>query len=266
MTVDLARLLAEATFEIVPTEDALQHARHLPAGTTVTVTSSPARGIEATVALCERLGGAGYRTVPHLAARAVADHAHLQRIAARLDAIGCEEAFVIGGDHATPAGSFGSAAELLGALDDIGHRFRRVGVAAYPEGHPRIDDVTLWSELVRKQRWATSCTTQLCLDPSTIRAWIAAARRRGVRLPVHVGVPGVVSPGRLLRIGLRIGVGDSVRFLRKHAAVVAGLARPAADLVAQLGDADGLHLFTFNEVAATLQWRDRLLDAATGAV
>ena len=44
---------------------------HVPSQLTVTVTSSPTRGIDATLSLCERLAARGYRVVPHLAARLV---------------------------------------------------------------------------------------------------------------------------------------------------------------------------------------------------
>ena len=49
----------------------------LPAGATVSVTASPAKGIEATVALCEQLQARGFRAVPHLSARMIRDRAHL---------------------------------------------------------------------------------------------------------------------------------------------------------------------------------------------
>ena len=45
------------TFELVPLKNALDQAGFLPAGATVSVTASPAKGIEATVALCEQLQG-----------------------------------------------------------------------------------------------------------------------------------------------------------------------------------------------------------------
>src|SRR5512132_3970334 len=55
--------------------DGAEHAviEHVPLELTVTVTSSPTRGIDATLSLCERLAARGYRVVPHLAARLVVD-------------------------------------------------------------------------------------------------------------------------------------------------------------------------------------------------
>ena len=42
---------------------------------TVAVTASPVKGLEPTVELAEKLAARGYRVVPHLAARSVAERA-----------------------------------------------------------------------------------------------------------------------------------------------------------------------------------------------
>ena len=48
------------------------------------VTASPAKGIEATVALCAELQLAGFTAVPHLSARMIRDRAHLVDLVAWL--------------------------------------------------------------------------------------------------------------------------------------------------------------------------------------
>ena len=73
----LARLLRAPTFELIPLKTSMTQAAFLPGGATVSVTASPAKGIEATVAFCEQLQAAGFRAVPHLSARMVRDRAHL---------------------------------------------------------------------------------------------------------------------------------------------------------------------------------------------
>ena len=85
----LDALLPGPRYEVFPakgTEQAV--ADWVPAGMTVTVTASPVKGLDATVELAERLAARGYRVVPHLAARSVADQAHLDGIVARLKAVG----------------------------------------------------------------------------------------------------------------------------------------------------------------------------------
>ena len=108
----LARVLASPTFELVPLKNAMDHAGHLPAGAKVTVTASPAKGLEATVALSEQLQDAGFHAVPHLSARMVRDRQHLCDLVAWLEGAGVRRAFVVGGDEKEP-GDFPDGLSLL---------------------------------------------------------------------------------------------------------------------------------------------------------
>jgi methylenetetrahydrofolate reductase (NADPH) len=263
--------LAQPQFELIPIKGAEEQARHLPSGATVTVTSSPTRGLEPTLGLCERLAEAGFAVVPHLSARLVSGRRHLAEIVGRLEAAGIGEIFAIGGDPPRPAGPFDSALAMLHALADDGHPFDRVGIAGYPEQHPSIDDTALLRALLDKQPLADYVVTQICYSPRTVIAWIDRVRRAGFRLPVYAGMPGALSRAKLLEISIRVGVGDSVRYLRKNAGIVARLIgrigyRPDTFVteLASLSDAPGrdvagLHLNTFNQVQATERWRGSLI-------
>ncbi|MGH9120058.1 MAG: methylenetetrahydrofolate reductase [Acidimicrobiales bacterium] len=265
----VARLLARPTFEVYPSGDVAARVEALPPDAIVAVSCSPTRGIDVTLAVAEHLTARGFRAVPHLAARLVADEAHLTGIVGRLTGAGVRDIFVIGGDAPVSAGPFPSTVALLSALARLGHPFRQVGVAAYPDGHPFLDDDVLLATLRAKQRFATYMVTQMCFDAGPILRWLGTVRRHGVDLPVHVGLPGVVTPARLVRIAGRIGVRNSVRLAARHARLVANLAgargyRPdrLLDALARHGEGiDGLHLYTLNEVAATERWRQRRLGA-----
>lgn len=265
----LADLLAAPRFELVPLRGAEEEADHLPAGATVTVTCSPRKGIEATVELAGRLARRGFRAVPHLAARLIDGSPHLEDLAGRLAADGVEEVFVIGGDPPRPVGPYGRALDVLEGLQSLGRPFASMGIGGYPERHPFIGEEELIGALLDKQPLASYIVTQICFEPARTLAWITAIRRRGVTLPVHVGLPGAVSRRRLLEIALRIGVGDSMRYLTKHGNLVARMMRRASyrpDAVLDglaaarpgLGVA-GLHLNTFNQVRTTERWRQRAL-------
>jgi methylenetetrahydrofolate reductase (NADPH) len=240
----------------------------------LTVTASPARGLEATLATAEQLAGHGFRVVPHLAARQVVDEAHLREVVARLAALGVEDVFVVAGDQPEPAGRFPDALSLLEAMSAARHPFREVGIAGYPESHPFVpDDVTVQA-MWDKRRYATYVVSQICFDAGRILRWAARERQRGVTLPIHAGVPGLVDWSRLLRVSRKIGRGESARFLRWHAGWLLRLAlpgfyrpdrlvAPVAAGAAERGIA-GLHLFTFNEVARTERWRRELLRRLEG--
>src|SRR3989442_764827 len=125
-------MLVQSRFELVPSSAVDQQIPHLPSMATVSVTSSPRRGLEPTLLLCEHLTDRGFWAVPHLAARLVEGPEHLGHIVQRLEGCGVREIFVVGGDSAQPAGPFESALSLLRALADGGHGFERVGIAGYP--------------------------------------------------------------------------------------------------------------------------------------
>ena len=267
----LARVLDSPTFELVPLKNALDQAAYLPAGATVSVTASPARGIEATVALCEQLQSGGFRAVPHLSARMIRDRQHLCDLVAWLEGAGVRRAFVVGGDEKEP-GAYLDGLSLLRDMAEIGHPLDEIGISCYPQGHPFIPDGAIVGALRAKEPFAAYMTTQLCFDPAAIDTWIRERRAEGVHLPVHIGIPGVAEPHRLLAITARIGVADTHRFLSKNARFVArmlrsggfykpdglldGLAPTIADPAAGIVN---LHLYTFNAVDATERWRREYL-------
>ncbi|HEX7950660.1 MAG TPA: hypothetical protein VF494_09955 [Candidatus Limnocylindrales bacterium] len=268
----VARILRAPTFELVPLKNALDQAGFLPPGSTVSVTVSPAKGIEATVALSEQLQVRGFRAVPHLSARMVRDRAHLAELIAWLEGAGVDRAFIVGGDAKEP-GAYPDGLSLLRAMAEIGHPLREIGIPAYPQGHAFIADGPLLEALRAKTAFASYMTTQLCFDPSATATWLAARRAEGSVVPVHLGLPGVAEPQRLLAISARIGVADTHRFLVKNTRFIArlirsggfyrpdGLLEGLAPTIAHpsAGIVD-LHLYTFNAVDLTERWRKAFLE------
>src|SRR5436190_552242 len=202
----IAPLLRNARFEVFPAsgvEDAV--AQWVPADQTVTVTASPAKGLDATLDLTELLAGHGYRVVPHVSARLVADDAHLADIVARLTACGVDDVFVPAGDADPPAGEFDSALSLLERLAEMGTPFARTGITGYPESHPRIEDDITVQAMWDKRRHASYIVSNLCFDPALLRRWINRVRARGVTLPLYLGLAGPLERARLLRMAAKAG-------------------------------------------------------------
>ncbi len=103
-----------------------------------------------------------------------------------------------------------------------------------------------------------------------------ATREAGIALPVIVGMPGVVDRRKLLEISMRVGVGPSLRFLRKQRRL-RDLFRLSASSADSLYDAlaphvddpqleiAGFHYFTFNRLLETWRW-EREKQSATNSI
>ena len=252
-------------FEIMPFAKGEAQAAELPEPVRLTVTTSPKHGVDHTLDVSERLRVLGHGVTVHLAVRMVRDRAHLEGILERVSAAGIDDLFVVGGDAPDPHGPYAEASDVLDILAAHPLRPRHVGVGAYPEGHPLIDGRVLDEALLRKDGLADYMATQLCFDPEVLLAWLEGVRARGVSLPLYAGVPGPIERRKLLEISTKVGVGASLRFLRKQHGILSLLKRPGHEadtlrstLVPLVGDRAlglaGLHLFTFNELVATWEW------------
>jgi methylenetetrahydrofolate reductase (NADPH) len=269
----LVAALRRPRYEILPLDRVEDEVvAHLPPGSKVTLTASPAKGIEATLAVAEALAPRGYAVVPHLSARLVRDRSHLEEIVARLRAAGVDEIFVIAGDARHQAGEFAGAAELLEAMSGLRETFADIGISGYPESHHFISDETTIEAMFAKEPMATYIVSQICFDADVIAAWVKRVRDRGTHLPIWIGVPGAVDSRKLLRISLRIGLGQSVRFLRAQHGLIRRFLTPRrytpTDLLEQLtptfadpeARVGGIHVYTFNELEQTETWRRQLVD------
>lgn len=164
----LAQLLQSPRFEVLPLDGVEEEIReNLPTDVKVTVTASPRKGLEATLSLTERLAAAGYTVVPHLSARLVRDHAHLEEVIDRLHEAGVRELFVPAGD-ATEPGEYHSAEDLLAAMGEYRFRFDRIGITGYPESHHLISDEETIRAMFAKAEMATDIISQICFDADTI--------------------------------------------------------------------------------------------------
>jgi methylenetetrahydrofolate reductase (NADPH) len=267
----IAPLLQAPRYEVLPApsaEDAVL--TWVPREITVTVTASPAKGLGPTLALTERLRAHGYAAVPHLSARLVSGPAQLADIVARLTAAGVTDVFVPAGDADPPAGEFRSALDLLDRLTAMGRPFAEVGITGYPESHPKIEDDITVQAMWDKRHHATYIVSNVCFDAAVLRRWITRIRARGVTLPLLVGLAGPLERTALLKMAALSGVTESARFLAGHAdwlirlGVPGGyhperlLDRAAVTLADPAAAVAGLHVFTFNQLQQTEQWRTAL--------
>jgi methylenetetrahydrofolate reductase (NADPH) len=273
----LGDLVRAARYEVLPTptvEDKVLE--HLPTDRAITVTASPAKGLDATLDLAERLARQGYTVTPHLAARMVRDRSQLSEVCDRLTQAGIRSVFVPAGDKTPPEGTYDGALPLLEDLTALGRPFPDVGITGYPESHPLINDDVVIQSMWDKRRHATHIVSNLVFNASTLDSWLVRVRARGIELPVWLGIPGPAERTKLLSMATKIGVGDSARFLVKHRGAMLRLAAPGGftgeRFLEQCGPAlarpgagvAGLHVFTFNQIAETEKWRQSILDRLEG--
>jgi methylenetetrahydrofolate reductase (NADPH) len=224
----MRRLLQATRYEVLPTpsiEDKVLES--VPKQIGVTVTASGGKGLEATLSLAEKLAEHGYDTVPHLAARMISGRSELSEICDRLRGKGIHAVFVPAGD-ADPVGDYQGASDMLEDLTALGKPFDHVGITGYPESHPKIsDDVTIQA-MWDKRKHATHVVSNLVFDPVVVDHWVARMRKRGITLPLLLGLPGPIDRAKLMKMATMIGVGDSTKFLVKHKSALARLAAPGA--------------------------------------
>jgi methylenetetrahydrofolate reductase (NADPH) len=277
----MRELVSNLHYEIVPMTSIEQAMDDLPPCSEVSVTCSPVQGISATQEFTERLIGLGHRPIPHIAARMVESHEHAAKLACWLREHDLREVFVIAGDAPEPAGPYEGALEFIRDLLEADPGVDRIGVTGYPDGHGLIERAVVSEHLHAKQALLREAgmggwvSTQMCFDETTIRSWLEAERANGLTLPIRLGVPGVVDRTRLMKMGTRLGIGASMRYLAKNRSTVMHMMAPGgfdptdmvvafADLADQLG-IEALHSFTFNAVADTRAWHEAIMSGPTDA-
>ena len=269
----LAHTVHEAYMEIFPTPTIESKLDVLESGSYVAVTCSPSKGVDETLDMSERLATRGFKIVPHIAAKMVKDEAHLKEILAHLDDLPIISIFIPGGDAEKPAGEYTCALDLLRAIAKFDHKFIEIGVAAHPEGHPTVDNDVMMEQLLKKQEFSNYLVTQMCFDASIIGDWLRDIRNAGITLPAWIGLPGASDRSTLMKTSMRIGVGDSLRYLKHNRKIAMRLMKSKSyrpdDLLLELAPylADpsyniaGHHIYCFNQVARTEEWRHEFLDS-----
>ncbi|MAJ29907.1 MAG: methylenetetrahydrofolate reductase [Gammaproteobacteria bacterium] len=265
--------LQKSYMEIIPVPGIEDKLDSLPSDMYLAVTCSPTKGVDETLELSEKLIERGFKVTPHIASKCVSGEKHLEAIIKKLDELGIESIFVPGGDRPEPMGDFNNALDLLKALKKLGHNLNKIGMAAHPEGHPDVSDEILMEALEEKKDLADFIVTQMCFDAEILNDWMNQIHNKGIELPVWVGLPGVIERGRLLKTSLRIGVGDSLRFLRKKSQVATELMKSSIynpddlvrDITEQIDINDsklaGYHIYCFNQIETTEKWRTERISA-----
>lgn len=213
----------------------------------------------------------GWEPVPIISSRRLKSTEDRDALLSQLLSAAAPKRFIlVGGDPSTPAGPYRDSIDLLNSniLADFG--IRNVGIVAYPEGHPKIEDDRLWAafehkiSFLKERGCAVEITTQFGFDPDAIVAWIERIRLAGVLAPVRIGAPGPASVTTLLRFARQFGVLSSAKVVGRYGFSLGDLASKAtadrfmtrllAGLETVQAGAVGLHIYPFGGIAAAVDW------------
>ena len=241
----------------------------IPQGTQVYVGAVSGRPMAEQVDAAIGLQAAGFAPIPHLAAREFATVAEVDDFLARLTGeAGVERLLVIAGDRDRPAGELVAAIDVIDGALLRRHRIVEIGLAGYPDGHPRISADELDRALVEKIDAAGSIgvmihlVTQFCFDPQVLLAWLGRLRDYGLEHRVRIGLAGPTSLATLTRYARRCGVRLSLQNFARHAGLAHGLFRMWApdEFVRSVTEHDGHvgvikpHFFSFGGLLQTARW------------
>ena len=240
----------------------------LPPNTAIAIAHFPSEDMAERVRTAVALRRSGHLPIPHIAARRIQSADELSAFLGRLrHEAAIDRVFVIAGDPERRLGPYDDALSLIesGALDEAG--IRHVGIAGYPDGHPKIATADLWRALEQKATAIQArgkeldIVTQFSFDADAVLRWLAELRDRGIAAPVKIGVPGPISLRGLIRFAARSGVSASRSALAKYGTSIGKVIGTVGPLpfLQQLAEGletrdygrTSLHFFTFGALQQT---------------
>lgn len=276
VTPEVEAFLKGFSMEVMPrTAEKVEDFRDLlPEGTRVYIAHIEGTAIEDMVATAKRLSRDGFKVMPHFPARVIKDRAELADWVARYKGeAGVEQALLLGGGVAKPAGEFDNSMQLIetGLFDG----FTRLHIAGHPEGNRDIDpdggDRNVMEALRWKQAFSErtdarmALATQFAFEAAPVIAWVERLQKEGIDLPVHIGVAGPAKLQTLIKFAIACGVGPSLKVLQKRAKDVSKLLLPfepdelIADLAAHKAKNPGfgieaVHFFPLGGIKTNATW------------
>jgi len=244
----------------------------LQRGMRVYLSAIPNRPADESVTAAMEVRKAGLEPVAHVAVRNFATEQMLDDFLARLNGeAGVDSVLVIAGDR-NECGPFRRALDAIdsGVLRRRG--MRSIGIAGYPEGHPRIGDDELNRALAEKiaaaeaTGLAVEIVTQFCFDAQAIFSFLGRLRGFGFDHRVRLGLVGPTNLTSLMRYASRCGVRASAQGLARRAGLMRQMFAMATpdDLIRTLADAAPTnivpHFFSFGGVPATGRWARAVAD------
>ena len=239
--------------------------------TQVAVTFLPGEEMDQRVEAAKLVRELGFEPIVHISARRLTSKEELDTYLSRITTeAGVKRVFLIAGDPPEPEGPFEDSLQVIetGLLEK--HGITIAGIGGHPEGHPNVskDDLWVWMErkiaALRERGIVPLVVTQFAFDDDAIVDWVGEMRKRGIDVPVRLGVPGPAGIKRLLGFAARCGVGASASGMKKYGVSVTNLLGTAGpdklvnSLDRKLNDGEHgrvrLHLYPFGALKASAEW------------
>jgi methylenetetrahydrofolate reductase (NADPH) len=167
------------------------------------------------------------------------------------------------------AGEFRYASELVRFIRDTQGSDWKIEVAAYPEYHPQqryaAKDLQYFAD--KMQAGANSAITQFFFNPDAYFHFVDAVRALGVEQPIVPGIMPFHNYGRIAQFAIRDGIEiprwvalKMEGYMDDHASIRAFGLDVMTSICERLiaGGAPGLHFYTLNQSALTLELCKRL--------
>lgn len=226
---------------------------------------------EKTFANVKAIKAMGAEVAPHLSCVG-ATKASIREILDSYIALDVKRIVALGGDMPSgmvASGDFRFASDLIKFIrEETGDRFA-LNVAAYPEVHPRAKSAKSDLEALKLKQdlGATVAVTQFFYNADAYLAFVDAAQKHGITLPIVVGVMPLHSYSKVARFAESCGA-EMPRWLDKRMADfgddVESVRAFGLDVVTQLCErlsaagAPGFHFYTMNQATLTAEIVRRL--------
>lgn len=215
--------------------------------------------------------GEGHEAAPHLSCIG-ATRDSLKTILEQYRAAGIRRLVALRGDLPSGmavAGEFSYANELVGFIRRETGDWFHIEVAAYPEVHPQARSAQ--HDLDNFQRkvdaGANAAITQFFFNADAYDHFVDAAHQRGIDIPIVPGIMPIASHSNLARFAANCGAEIPrwlARRLESYGDDTASIRAFGLDVVSAMcarllrDGAPGLHFYTLNQAALTLEIHRRL--------
>jgi len=226
----------------------------------VYITMIPGASCRETIQTAHQIQAVGKQAVPHIAGRSFKGVEELSACLSELQETGIDRALLIGGGQSEPAGDITCVMDMLKTGLFAKYGINAFDFAGHPEGNP--DDPNSEAHLLEKLLWTEErgiparIVTQWCFDSDGTNDWISGLREKGIRNPIHIGIPGPSTMKTLLSFAKVCGVQASAQVLRKQGLNISKLmfVNKPDKIISELRGYDKLHLYPFGGIAKSADW------------